>query len=158
MRQTSGLLVARLDQAITLASMLGTFAEGKNAISRRRHPVIDQNATIGRQAGIARKPKRRADTDRHDGKLAIEPTAIRQLNGLHAIQPIYGTDCSAQNDANAFRFERSRQQTRRCSIQLSLHEAVDKMNQRDAGPCPHQAICRLDSQQSAANDNGFFFG
>ena len=78
----TGLLVSRLDQAVTDAAMLGAFAKREDIRRAGLQAIVDDNAAIDGNAGVLRQRDIGADARRKNHCVGIDPASVRQFDAL----------------------------------------------------------------------------
>src|SRR5262249_20071230 len=102
-REHIGLLVARLDQSVANAAMLGALTDRKHAVRTGLQMVVHADAAVDHNAGIRGRCRIRTNADRNDDKISREYPAILELDSLGAPR---------SNDSRGFGFKQDLDATR----------------------------------------------
>ena len=106
------LLMRRLDQSVADAAMLGAFADRVDARDIRLERVIDHDAAVHRDAGLARKIGARPDADRHHHGVGLDGAAVLQRDAVDAILAADLGSIGVEDDLDAHGLDRALEHAR----------------------------------------------
>ena len=115
----------------TIAAVLGALADREHARVRGHERVVDDDPALDVQARRAASADVRADADRDDDEVAVQLVAAGERRPATRRR---GRDDRArvalEQDVDAERLDRRRQQRRRAGVELALHQAVHEVHDR----------------------------
>ncbi len=154
-RDDLGLLEQRRDEPVAFATMLDALAHGIDARIERLHRVVDEHAAPRREPGGFRELDVRPDADGHDDEIGFEHGAVVEPDPAHAALAEDRLGLRRHRELEAASLERFAQQTGRRGVELPFHEAVDEMHDGHVHAALLKPVCRLETEQPAADHDGF---
>ena len=145
------LLMRGFDQAVADAAVLGAFADRVDAGSAGLECIVDHDAALDRDAGIARQIGARPDADRHDHRVGRDGAAVLQRDGLDAMFAADLHGVGLEHDLDPHCLDGVLQHPRRLRVELALHQPVHQVQHRHARARLGEAVGGLEPEQSAAD-------
>ena len=137
--------------------MLGAFAKREDAVDIGREAIVDEHAAVRRDAGPARQINVWPDADGEDDGVGLDPGPILELDGFNDAVAMDLPGAGVEQHAHAFLLDEASQQRAARRVELTLHESVHDVGERDARAAPREPISRLEPQQPAADDQHVFW-
>ena len=116
--------------------------------------IVDDDAAVDLQAGLATELDVRADARCDHDQLGVDTRAVRELDrlGRRAAADRFGAASEEHADAQGFHPRRQVAPTR--GIELTLHEGVHQVHDRDVAALHLEASRRFETEQPAADHDG----
>ncbi len=162
-RADPGLLEQRRDQAVGRAAVVDAFADRVDArVGDGLQRVGDDDAALAVQTGAFGERGVRADADRDDHQLGLDPGRLgvgvgRRLHPDRADAAAGVGDeferLRLQQEPQPARFERLLQQRRRGLVELALHQPGHQVHDAHVHAAFAQPVGGLEPEQPAADDD-----
>ena len=113
--------------------------------------IIHDDAAIYREAGRVREFCVGFDADRDDDHFRFDLAAVLELHRLNVPIADETAGRGFEQDLDALRFDGALQERSGAHIELTFHQPIHEVNQRDLGAGFGEAIGSFDAQQPAAD-------
>ena len=150
-RKHARLLVGRLDQPVADAAMLGAFADRVDAGPAGPQAVVDHDAALDVDTGVARQVGVRPDADRHHDDIGFDLRP--SFSATPSTRP-FADDRGGfgiEDDLDALRLDGALQHRGGVRIELALHQPIHQMQHRDLRAGLGEAVGRFKPEQAAAD-------
>jgi len=117
--------------------------------------IVNHNTAANIEIGGARQINIRLDARGDDNEIGRDNLPVLELNRLRALITTNAGRLGIEMDGDAARFDRAFEQSRSPRIELTLHQPVHQMDHGNLRAGFRQAVGRFQTEQSAADHNGF---
>ncbi|MEY9514527.1 hypothetical protein ABIF16_005258 [Bradyrhizobium elkanii] len=146
-----GLVEQRRDETVGLAPVLHALADRVDPAVIGLHGVGDDDAALAVQPGLLGELEIRADADRHHHEIGRQLGAVAEPYAGDAVLAQDRLGLRRHLEHHAALFQRLAQQAACHRIELTLHQRVEQMHDRDVHAALHQPVGGLEAQQAAAD-------
>ena len=113
--------------------MLRAFADREDVGRVARQKIIHDDAAIHREASCVRELCVGFDADRDDDHFRFDLAAVPELHRVHAPIADEPTGRGFEQDLDALRFNGALQERSGAHIELTFHQPIHEVNERDLG-------------------------
>ena len=152
-RQNARLLVGRLDKSVADPAVLGAFANREDIGPAGPQAVVDDNSAIDIEAGAVGEFDIRPDAGGDHNKIGFNLRTVFERNSLHAPFADNRSGFGIEENRDATRLDGQFQHPGSMAIELALHEPIHQVHDRDLRASFRQAVGRLKTKQTAADNN-----
>ena len=157
-RQHLSLLDQRRDQPVADAVVLDALADGEDVGVRRLHVIVDDDAAVDAEPGLARQIHVRADAGGDDDEVGVDAAAVHERDafGLRRAEDLLRA--VGEQHPHAERFHLGSQIEAAQRIELPLHQRVHQMDDGDVAALHLQSARGFEAEKAAADDDGLDAG
>src|SRR5262249_59469609 len=124
-------LVGRLDKSVADPAVLGAFSNREDIRPAGPQAVVDDNSSIDVEACAVGELDVRPNASSDHNEIGFNLRAVLERNGLHTPFADNRYRFGVEKNGDAPRLDRLLQQTGSLAIELTLHEPIHKVHDRD---------------------------